>query len=595
MKLLRSIALTFASTFILAGCIAGKPKKIQSTPSEPTTTFQAEFMNLCKPADLAWDKPLPSPEIPDPPKEAGLSAPEKLTNSKPLNIEGDVQLANFPGIRGKGTTESPYVIENLNFKVKTQNGVTITKTSKPLIIRNCRFTGIPDSKYIPANFAAIRIGDSKNVSVANCKATRCNGIYVGGSQNVSVSKCQLFSTLYGIFSSGGGKIKANYNWVEDSIKYGVFLYNGPDNEIGHNYVAWTGREGIGTNGNRCQNHYYHDNTIIHTGWTAINVEENFVKPGKLGTAKTRVENNLVMDTYYGIILMGDGVICNGNKIYYSGQDGIIIVNNPNAKNHKVKNNLIIGSAQNGIWISQKSSGHLISGNRIIQSHTAIKLSGENCKIIENRISRFMYGIESGVKKMEIVGNEIFQGRNGMAISNTEKSKINKNNFHHLLVVAWIKDSKNMEITENNCDYSGRMLQVRKSNNIFVGKNRFIHLPYGGIDLKNSKDCVISGNIFTDALVRCIGLEESASNKIEKNKIQNVYCQFNGAAVIIKNAANNTVKNNTIEDSKVGFRLEGKKCVGNAIEKNTLDNVSEPLLAEPKKDKDEMLKKNSISL
>jgi parallel beta-helix repeat protein len=455
---------------------------------------------------------------------------------------------------------------------------------------------MPASKYMPVEFSAIQINESKNIVISLNEVTRCHGITIKKSENITVSKCQVFSTIHGIFSDRGRNIKANYNWVEDSVKYGIFLYNGPDHEIGHNYVAWTGREGIGTNGNQCQNHYYHDNTIIHAGWTAINVEENFVKPGKLGTAKTRVENNLIVDTYYGIILMGNGVICDSNKIYYSSQDGIIIVNNPNAKNHKVKNNLIVGSAQNGIWISQKSSGHLISGNQIIQSHTAVNLEGENCKLVENRISRFMNGINSNVKQVEIVSNEIFQGRNGMSISRAQGgTKITGNHFHHVLVAMWMSDSEKVELTDNIFNNCPRLPQIRKSNNILFKKNKALYTSRG-IGLRNTSDCIISENTFYSALCWFVWVEDGKNNKIEKNQIKDVLCQFNGGSAIrLKNAENNFVGSNIITNSKIGFQLEGKKCNGNTIEKNTLDNVSTPLLVEPKKDKEEMLKKNHILL
>jgi parallel beta-helix repeat protein len=571
---------------ISGGCLSHESPKTETTGKKPVIAEeQFDYMNLYKSKDSFWDSDnTPAPPKYSPPTDTGLQNVALLKESAPIKIEGDKALSEFPGIKGSGTKADPFILENLKFTVKDQDAISITKTNKHLIIRNMKFDGIPESLYSPSKFSGIKIGDSQNISIENCEVTKCKGIYIGGCKNISVSKCKVFSSIVGIFSSGGSDIKANYNWVEDAVKYGVFLYNGPNNEIGHNYVAWTGREGIGTHGTRCQNHYYHDNIVMHCGWTAINLEGI--------TDNSRIENNFVKDTYYGIILMGKNVITRNNKVFYSGQNGMILFSSENVKNHQITDNLIVGSAQDGIWLMDKTSGHSVKNNRVFMSYIGINNHSTGTEISGNQIRRFFFGIQSYKSGTIIKNNQIYQGRNGMRLDNSENDVVEGNKFRYLCAGMYGKHISGTLIKNNSFTYVGQHLPISNGQKLNIIGNKFRHQAYMGIDLTDSSDNQITGNTFDNATTRSIRIIKGSGNVVKDNQISDVYAQFHGGAVLLNDTKNNQITGNKFKNCTVGIRFKGLGSEGNQIKDNSFEDSAKPIFFGLKKS-DKELDKNDI--
>ncbi|MCK5844171.1 MAG: right-handed parallel beta-helix repeat-containing protein, partial [Victivallales bacterium] len=441
---------------LCAAIIAGYGCRTRVKREDGSTYTPPDVMHLYKPRMVsAATNPLKLKPF-FPPKSVGIEDGILLKTSKPIKIEGNNELAAFPGIKGKGTKDEPYIIETLQFTIDKSIGLNIEKTTKHIKIRNIKCVGVPDSAYSPNQLAGIRIANSRNVVVEHCELSKCQGIYIGGCVNVSVTDSRLISTVLGIFSSGGNHISALRNHVEDSVRYGIFLYNGPDNEIGWNYVAWTGREGIGTNGTRCQNHYYHDNLIEHCGWTAINLE---------GTCdNSKVVNNSVRDTFYGIILMGSNVLAKFNKVYYSGQDGFMVIGDK-TKNLILSDNLIVGSAQNGIWLMPGTSSHKVAENKILLSNYGIKNNASDTTITENYIERFFWAIETS-KPAKIAQNVFKQGKNGVNVTKgVIGATIEKNELSYLCIGTIVSGGDKTKIFGNKFIYVGQHVQLYGSKNL----------------------------------------------------------------------------------------------------------------------------------
>jgi nitrous oxidase accessory protein NosD len=378
-----------------------------------------------------------------------------------------------------------------------------------------------------------------------------------------VTDSRLLSTVLGVFSSGGSHISALRNHVEDSVRYGIFLYNGPDNEIGWNYVAWTGREGIGTNGTRCQNHYYHDNQIEHCGWTAVNLE---------GTCdKSRVERNSVRDTFYGVIIMGSDVQAKQNSVYYSGQDGFMVIGDK-TKNLVLSNNIIVGSAQNGIWLMPGTSGHKVIGNKILLSYYGVKNNSVGTSITENYIERFFWAVETS-ESARIAQNVFKQGRNGVSITDGVKNAVvEKNEFSYLCIGMILKGNTAARISKNKFIYVGQQLRLWNSKGVEISGNEFLHQAYLGVDLTDCEDVRVEDNVFCDATTRSIKISGGSANLIKDNDISDVQAQFLGGAVLLKNTRKNKIVDNAFKTCSIAIRFDGGGSTGNILKNNTFEST-----------------------
>lgn len=112
---------------------------------------------------------------------AGIKAEAKLKKSPPVVITGDKQLSAWPGITGKGTPSDPYIISNLSFEISDKDAISITKTTSHLILENLLFKGNDNS--FPVKNYAIKIGDSKNITVRNCEAKNVT-VFISAAVNL---------------------------------------------------------------------------------------------------------------------------------------------------------------------------------------------------------------------------------------------------------------------------------------------------------------------------------------------------------------------------------------------------------------------------
>ena len=526
------------------------------------------IMHICEPEDLEWEKTLPKPEIPTPPKNVGIINWNVLKETAPLEFKGEKELeaeSLKPNglVKGKGTNEEPYVIKDLYIKVSDKPGLSIAEVNKPLIIENVCVDGIPIDENTPAKEWGIALSNCSGVIIKNCQVSRCRGIYAGWlptQKNIIFEKNYLFSTSKGIITQGGSHFIARGNYVRDSSEYGVFLWAGTDHITENNYVAWTGREGVGTNG-VAHRHLYQNNVILYSGWTAINVEgEN---------DDTVVRNNLVVDTHYGIILMGNRTLCENNKVFYSSQDGISIYGTNS--DMIVRNNLIVGSSKTGIVIPQGSRKAKIVSNKIWQSDTGIVVGGKETLVEKNDIYRFFIGISVSASNCVIRENSIYRGRNGIWLEGIPKTEqggiVSENYLHHLLAGVVAKRVKSAIFTDNKLESVGQPFPIDNSEELVIKNNKIIQLRYNGIVLYQSDRCNVEGNELITGVAEAITLNEGSSHIIKKNIIKNIRGEFSGGGIRLISTKNNTITENSLENCAVGVVFDGKNNQNNTIDNN----------------------------
>ena len=89
----------------------------------------------------------------------------QMTNITVL-INGNTELEDFSGITGAGSSEDPYIIENLQINASDfETGIEIKNTNKYLIIRNC--TVVNSGASFETFDSGIKIENCSNVAIKN--------------------------------------------------------------------------------------------------------------------------------------------------------------------------------------------------------------------------------------------------------------------------------------------------------------------------------------------------------------------------------------------------------------------------------------------
>jgi len=81
-------------------------------------------------------------------------------NGGAIVIEGDTELASFPGIIGVGSETSPFIIERLLLDITAERGLEICNTQAHLIIRECRMSGAAETALVLTNVANVWVMQS---------------------------------------------------------------------------------------------------------------------------------------------------------------------------------------------------------------------------------------------------------------------------------------------------------------------------------------------------------------------------------------------------------------------------------------------------
>nr|MDO8085664.1 right-handed parallel beta-helix repeat-containing protein [Candidatus Sigynarchaeum springense] len=148
-------------------------------------------------------------------------------------INGDSQLASFPGITGSGLAEDPYIIEDTVFDAAgSGTALWILSTTRFVTIRNCTFKNSGTGSN-----AGLRIDQCINVTVTNCSIYNNRyGIYLSVSKDIAIIGNNISTnTNIGIFLESSNKSIISGNLIHQNGILGVSVafYSGA-NEISAN-------------------------------------------------------------------------------------------------------------------------------------------------------------------------------------------------------------------------------------------------------------------------------------------------------------------------------------------------------------------------
>ncbi len=158
-----------------------------------------------------------------------------------ISIAGDVELASQAaenGWPGDGTWSNPYTISDIIISDPTNGqGITVSGTSKHLIIENCTISGT--SSY------AIDVTGASNVTVRDSAVGACfSAVFMYNSRNCTITNNTITSCQTGILLISSSDIMISGNTITDSLYEGIELCTSTSNNIAGNVVSSCGDHGL---------------------------------------------------------------------------------------------------------------------------------------------------------------------------------------------------------------------------------------------------------------------------------------------------------------------------------------------------------------
>ncbi len=205
---------------------------------------------------------------------------------------------DFPtyGFEGEGTSDNPYIIENLNISGYA-SCIEIEDISSYFVIRNC---------WLQANdyYTALSLNHIEHAVVSNCWIQGGDrGIIIEISRNVRISDCTIVSASEGIRSSSCNEVIYSNNTIVDN-EYGMVLENTRNSTVSENRIYANSREGLrfgyGSSNNSIMNNILGWNERVITLLGEVNAIDN-------GISNTWSGNHLSDYDGFGVYsIQGDG-------------------------------------------------------------------------------------------------------------------------------------------------------------------------------------------------------------------------------------------------------------------------------------------------
>ena len=351
----------------------------------------------------------------------------------PIFIDGTNPLKNwsitankYEWCSGLGTTDSPYIIENVTINGQNaQSCIKVVNSFQKFEIRDC----ILYNSGPGAMMAGITLLHTQQGKLLynNCSLNNARGIYMYNSTHTKIIGNVANDNIFGgIYIEDANKVIISDNTAMNNVEEGIQLHIGYENEIVDNIVN-SNLLGILISGNN------YNNTIsgndVNQNYDGIHV--------LLGNDNTISGNNVSGNGYRAIILEASS---NHNYIWDNylscgGNNGIIIFN---SDYNDVSGN-DIKESKYAINITESNYNN-VSYNNITNNDYGIHFyGGEYNNIFENFIFGNVYGVylEHGCFDNIIRSNNIVYNENGLIIDGlSDNNLIYENDF--------INNTKNVE-------------------------------------------------------------------------------------------------------------------------------------------------------
>ena len=403
-------------------------------------------------------------------EENNLEKPNTISYPKssyithnPILIDGNSEFESFPNKTGLGTSESPFIIEDLYINTENSaNGIYINNVSYSFKIQNCH---IENSGLLDYD-AGINLNNCSAAEVSLCNTSyNTNGICVTNSFNCNISNNIAISNYVYPKNIGSGIRLLNTNnsiidgnYVENHY-LGINITNSFYNNVSKNY----GREVTNDIGIGLINS--HNNTLSENYNIRIQLSESDYN---------RIENN----NHFGISLSQSNrnIIDNNsgyNSLYLTSSNHNQILSNSlteagiflsSSSNNIIRSNIVKENDDHGIKLSDCDNNILSMNVANDNYYSGIYVSyGENNIISENEVIHNNY-----------CGIYLYQGSNNSVLDNTANNQVKYNgigmfNSHNNNIIGNVA---------NGNGHSGIWFEGHCDDNLIVSNSFLNNLQYG---------------------------------------------------------------------------------------------------------------------
>jgi len=518
---------------------------------------------------------------------------------EPIHIQGDGELAAFPGITGEGNETDPYMIDGYKITAKSGAfGIKIEDTRKHLKISNCWV------------FAALENSVSSGIHLDNCT-------------NITIENCVSKYNSYGLYIVNSDENEIIDSTITDNLIYGMWVKDSDDLLIYNNTIGEVASSGIEMNdcffNNITKNHFFnnsgqgvklgnsHNNTIAENNATGC-----FHGSWVLQSSNNSFEGNNLTDNNNGIFMSQStfnnftGNYADSNNIgFYSHLSNNNTVMSNNFSNHVIS----------GIKIKD-SDDMIINANNFTSDYKSIALENAfNSTIYGNMMFDCSIGVDGTLEECAshtinltnlVNGKQIYYYRNETGLNNLNFSNpgeiilVNCNDssisdfiLQNGSIGIQILYGENNTISNNSISFMKVGIQTMISDNFTIFDN-IITSCHDGISLTNSFNMTLLNNslYFGGYWIRGYGVPETVSlerflshdidqtNKVNdetffyyKNKSGLVPSNFSGAGqIMLVNCTDSQISNIQISNTSKGIILNFCKNV--SISSNNITNCLE---------------------
>jgi len=301
--------------------------------------------------------------------ESELLIPNSAAYHAPIYIDGDDPANDWDdcdAVSGSGTSEDPYVIEDLEIDAGgSGSGIYIRDSTAYLNIVNSTSINAGSDIYD----AGLKIYNCDNINISNCifKNNSNYGIYLNySSSNILTGNTATNNSNHGIHLNYSSSNILMDNMVANNSGIGILLYSSSTNTLAGNTVANNSNSGILLNyfstnnifsGNTVANNsnsgillYSSSSNNILTGNTVANNDEGIYLLSSSNNILTG--NTMANNLYEGIYLYSSSTnTFTGNTVTNNSNGGIILDDSSNNifSDNIVSNNSFYGILFDGSW------------------------------------------------------------------------------------------------------------------------------------------------------------------------------------------------------------------------------------------------------
>ena len=270
--------------------------------------------------------------------------PESFTLHSPIEILSDQDFITY-SFSGDGTSENPYVIQNLNITTLADYGIFITNTTKCFIIHNC---------FIDANYGGIFIANiAPNTAIIENNIFTNNvyfGLLLNNTSDAVISNNECFNNNIGLAFQFTNNLIIKENYCYQNSSHGIsvlFSYN-------------------------------------------IAIHSNFISQGYYGISFSHVdhssiENNTIRDNLFSGISIDT---CNSIIVRFNNcSTSVFGIECLHSQYLTISNNTCDNNYDGGIFLSDTDSTNITSNFSFKNKHSGIRISICNMILIEANLCR----------------------------------------------------------------------------------------------------------------------------------------------------------------------------------------------------------------